>query len=65
MLMQVASCVADLSGISSVVVGVIVDVLDSSVGQVDRVVALPVEDNGDNDGRDLAKSFCQMSSVGK
>merc|ERR1712055_181908 len=40
--MQVASCVADLSGISSVVVGVIVDVLDSSIGQVDRVVALPV-----------------------
>ena len=43
--MQVASCVGDLSGISSVVVGVIVDMLDSSIGQVDRVVALPGEDN--------------------
>ena len=40
--MQVASCVGDLGGITSEVVGVIVDVLDPSVGQVDRVVALPV-----------------------
>ena len=47
--MQVASCVGDLSGIASEVVGVIVDVLDPSVGQVDRVVALPVEDNNDNE----------------
>ena len=47
--MQVASCVGDLCGITSEVVGVIVDVLDPSVGQVDRVVALPVEDNVDNE----------------
>ena len=40
--MQVASCVGDLSGISSVVVCLIVDMLDPSVWQVDRVVALPV-----------------------
>ena len=47
--MQVASCVGDLGGITSEVVGVIVDVLDPSVGQVDRVVALPVEENVDNE----------------
>ena len=47
--MHVASCVGDLCGIASEVVGVIVDVLDPSVGQVDRVVALPVEENVDND----------------
>ena len=46
--MQVASCVGDLSGISSKVIGVIVDMLDPSVGQVDRVVALPEEDNNDH-----------------
>ena len=43
--MQVASCVGDLSGIASVVVSVVVDVLNPSVRQVDRVEALPVEDN--------------------
>ena len=47
--MQVASCVGNLGGITIEVVGVIVDVLDPSVGQVDRVVALPVEDNDDNE----------------
>ena len=50
--MQVASCVGNLSGVASVVVGVVVDVLDPSVGQVDRVVSLPVEDHN---GQDLAK----------
>ena len=50
--MQVASCVGDLGGITSEVVGVIVHVLDPSVGQVDRVVSLPVEDHN---GQDLAK----------
>ena len=45
--MQVASCVGDLSRIASVVVGVVVDVLNPSVRQVDRVVALPGEDNND------------------
>ena len=39
--MQVASCVGDLSGIASVVVSVVVDVLNPSVRQVDRVVAMP------------------------
>ena len=43
--MQVASSVGDLSGIASIVVSVVVDVLNPSVGQMDRVVALPVEDN--------------------
>ena len=54
--MQVASCVGDLSGVASVVVGVVVDVLDPSVGQVDRVVSLPVEDHN---GQDLAKFFAK------
>ena len=45
--MQVASSVCDLSRIASVVVGVVVDVLNPSVRQVDRVVALPVEDKND------------------
>ena len=45
--MQEASCVGDLGGISSVVIGVIVHMLDPSVGQVDRIVALPVEGNND------------------
>ena len=59
--MQVASCVGDLGGITSEVVGVIVDVLDPSVGQVDRVVALPVEDNVDNEV--FAKAVVPVASA--